>query len=100
MDDRSLLCYRWYPALFGRRRGKAQLPVLLQVAVSTEGHKVPEGVVALLAFFDLVVDLQILQRAALLTSPVTSLQHALLYPAVALDPQLDPLSPWQLESRT
>ena len=52
--------------LFGRRCGKAQWPVLLQVAVSTEGHKVFEGVVALLASLDLVVDLQILQRAALL----------------------------------
>ena len=35
----------------------AQLPMLFYVAVRTEGHKVPEGVVALLAPLNLVVGL-------------------------------------------
>ena len=48
---------------------KPKVSVFAHVAVSTEGHKVPEGVVALLASLDPVVDLQILQRAALPAPP-------------------------------
>ena len=52
---------------------KPKVSVFAHVAVSTEDHKVTEGVVAQLASLDLVIDLQILQRAALLTSPPISL---------------------------
>jgi hypothetical protein len=45
------------------------------VAVGAKGHQVIERVVAQLAPLDLVVDLQVLQRAALLTSPAVGLQH-------------------------
>ncbi len=48
--------------------------MLSHVAVSTNGHKVIERIVARLAPFDLVVELQILQRAALLTAQAVPLQ--------------------------
>lgn len=38
-----------------------ELPVLMHVAIGTDGHKIPKRVVAQLAPLDLVVDLQILQ---------------------------------------
>ena len=70
------------------------------MAISREGHRVTEGVVAQLPSLDLLVDLQILQRATLPAPPAVLLQYALLYPAVGLDPQLGPLSPGRFESRT
>ena len=65
---------------FGLRHTRAagivelRLPMLSHVAVSTNGHKVIERIVARLAPFDLVVELQILQRAALLTAQAVPLQ--------------------------
>jgi hypothetical protein len=65
--------------------------MLRHVAVRTKRHKATKGVVAQLAPLDLVVNLQILQGAALLTSPAVALQHPLHQPPVILLPQLDPL---------
>lgn len=61
------------------------------MGVNTHSDEVIEGVVAQLAALDLVVDLQILERPALLTSPAVALQHPLHQPPVDLLPQLDPL---------
>ncbi len=54
----SLHTWLWLGAHSGSWNGVAQLPMLFHVTVSTQGHKVIEGVVALLAPLDLVVDLQ------------------------------------------
>ena len=45
------------------------------MAISTEGDEILERIIPLLASFDLVVDLGILQRAAHLTPPAVPLQH-------------------------
>ena len=60
---------------FNGRNLVTQLPVLAHVAVGTKGHQVIERVVAQLAPLDLMVDLQVLNRPALLASP--------FFPAVA-----------------
>jgi len=65
--------------------------MLFRVAARAQGHEIPKRIIALLAPFDLVVYLQVLNRAALLTSPVVALQHLLHDPAVGAYPQLDPL---------
>ena len=78
-------------ARFGRYHRIVKLPMLLHVAVGTQAHKILKRVISLLAPLDLVMDLEILQRAALLTSPSVSLQHTLHQPPVDLLPQPDPL---------
>ena len=76
-------------ARFGCRNRIEKLPVLPHVAIGTEGDEVIEGVVAQLAPLDLVVDLQVLERPALLTAPFVPLQHPLHKPPVNLFSQLD-----------
>jgi hypothetical protein len=49
--------------------------MLSHVAIGTKSHEIHKRVTSLLASFDLVVDLEVLQRAALLTSPPVSLQN-------------------------
>jgi hypothetical protein len=61
------------------------------VAVSTQGHEVLDSVISLQASFDPVMDLEIFERAALLTSSSVALQHLLHQPPVNLLSQLDPL---------
>ena len=68
-----------------------KLPVLPHVAIGTQSHEIVEGVVAQLAHLDLVVDLQILERPALLTAPFVPLQHPLHQAPINLLSQLDPL---------
>jgi len=65
--------------------------MLSQVAVSTQGHKVPECIVTLLAPSDLVMNLKVFQRSALPTPPPIPLQDPLHQAAVHLLPQLGPL---------
>jgi len=87
----SLPAWLWLAARFGRYHRIVELPVLGHVAVGTQAHKIPKSVTSLLASLDPVVDLHILQRAALLASPSVSLQHPLHQPPVNLLSQLDPL---------
>jgi len=90
---RGIALGAWFglAAQLGGWNSVAQLPMLFHVAVSTYGDQVIEGVVALLASLVLVVDLQILQRAALLTSPPVSVQDPLHQAPVDLLPKFDPL---------
>jgi hypothetical protein len=64
--------------------------MLTHVAVDAKGHKVIQTVIAHLAPLDLVVDLQVLQRPALLTTPFIPLQHRLHQLPANLFSQLDP----------
>ena len=73
-------------AQLGGWNGVAQLPMLFYVAVGTQSHEILERVISLLASLDLVVDLQILQRAALPAPPAVPLQHPLHQAAVNLLP--------------
>jgi hypothetical protein len=65
--------------------------MLLHVALGTQTHKISQRVISLLAPLDLVMDLEILQSAALLTSPAVSLQNPLHQPPVDLLLKFDPL---------
>ena len=65
--------------------------MLFHVAIGTQGYKIIQGVVAHLAALDLVVDLQILERPALLTAPFVPLQYPFHQPPVNLLSQFDPL---------
>jgi glycosyltransferase involved in cell wall biosynthesis len=68
------------------------VPVLPHVTIArTKGYEIIERVVAQLAPFDLVVNLQVLKRPALLASPLIPLEHPLHQPPVNLLPQFDPL---------
>jgi len=61
------------------------------MAAGAQRYEIIERVVAQLAALDLVVDLQGLERPALLASPFVPLQHPLHRPSVHLFSQLDPL---------
>ena len=63
--------------------------MLRHVAVSTQGHEVPECIVTLLVPSDLVMNLKIFQRPALPTPPASALEDALHQPPIDLLPQLD-----------
>jgi hypothetical protein len=52
------------------------------MAIRAERHEVPKRIIALLAAFRLVMDLQVFHRSALLTSPAVALEHPLHDPAV------------------
>ena len=62
--------------------------MLSHVAVSAERHEILERIITPLAPLDLVMDLEIFQRAALLTSPSVLLQHPLHQPPVDFKSQL------------
>src|SRR5437879_8561350 len=61
------------------------------VAVGTESHEVVERIVPLVAAKCLVMNLKVLERAALLASPAVPLQYALHQPPIDLLAQLDSL---------
>jgi hypothetical protein len=65
--------------------------VFFHVAVRAQRLKILQRVVAHLAAFDLVVDLEVLKGAALLASPVVPLENSLHDPPVGPYSQLDPL---------
>jgi hypothetical protein len=55
----------------------AELAVFGHVAMGAQSHKVPQSVITLLTPSHLVVDLQILERAAASTPPPVPLQYPL-----------------------
>ena len=63
--------------------------MFFHVAVNTEGHKVFYVVVALLAPADLVMNLKVFQRPALLTPLAIVFEDVLHQPPKDLLPQLD-----------
>ena len=65
--------------------------MLPHMAAGTEGHEVFERIISQVAALDLVVDLQVLERPALLTALFVPLQRPLYQPPVNLLSQLDPL---------
>jgi len=68
----------------GEDVGVAQLAMFGYVAVGTESHEVVERIVPLVAAKGLVMNLKILERAALLASPAVPLQYALHQPPIDL----------------
>ena len=85
----------WLAGNSNRRDRIEKLPVLSHVAVSTQRHEIRERVVPLLAPFDLVMDLQIFQRSALLTPPSVPLQHPLHQSPIDLPSEFDRLDFFQ-----
>ena len=81
--------FRTLDALVGTITRVAKLSVLRHVAVSTQGHQVPECIVTPLAPSDLAMNLKALQRPALPTPPPIPLQNPLHQPPIDLLPQLD-----------
>ena len=73
----SLPSWFWLAASSDRWDGIEKLPVLAQMAVRAKRHKVLERIITPLAPIDLVVDLEVPERPALLTSPPVALQHPL-----------------------
>jgi hypothetical protein len=73
----SVPSWLWLAANPDCRHGIEELPVLSDVAISAKRHKVLERVIPLVASLDLVVDLQVIERSALLTSPSVVLQNPL-----------------------
>ena len=69
-------------------RCQGSLRGFFDLAVLAKDPKILERVVALLASFDLMVDLQVLQRPALLTAPVVPLQNPLHDPVIGPGPRL------------
>ena len=65
--------------------------MLFQVAMGAQRREISQCVIPLLASLDLVVDLEILQRAALLTSPPVSVQDPPHQAPPDLLPKFDPL---------
>ena len=61
--------------------------MLPHMAAGTEGHEVFERIISQVAALDLVVDLQVLKRPALLASPLISLENPLHQAPVNLLPQ-------------
>jgi len=57
--------------------------MLGHVAARAHGHEIPKRIIALLASFRLMMDLQVFQRPASLTSPVVALEHPLHAPSLA-----------------
>jgi hypothetical protein len=64
--------------------------MLSHVAVGTKRQQVRERIIPLLAPPDHVVDLQVLERAALLTPPSVPLQHPLYLPLYSALPECRP----------
>jgi len=87
----SLPSWFWLAASCDGWQRIEKLPVLAQMVVRAKRHKVLERIITLLAPLGVVVDLQILERPAPLTSPPVPLQHPLHQTPVNLLPQLDPL---------